>query len=56
MARPIENAIEVVTSKARELPLLDKRYADMKSGGDGHNLNPLTMSLARAVDSPVNGG
>jgi len=28
----------------------------MKSGGDGHNLNPLTMSLTGAVDSLVNGG
>ena len=46
----------MATAKTRELSLLDKQYADMKSGGDGHNLNPLAMSLAGAVDSPVNGG
>ncbi|RPB00941.1 hypothetical protein L873DRAFT_1788560 [Choiromyces venosus 120613-1] len=52
---PVENAIEAVTTKTRELSQLEKRYADMRSG-DGHNLNPLSMSLTGAVDSPVNGG
>ncbi|CAZ79583.1 unnamed protein product [Tuber melanosporum] len=52
---PVENAIEAVTAKTGELSLLEKRYADMK-GGDGHDLNPLSMSLTGAVDSPVNGG
>ncbi|CUS08993.1 unnamed protein product [Tuber aestivum] len=53
---PVENAIEAVTSKTRELSLLEKRYADVKGGGGGDNLNSLTMILTGAVDSPVNGG
>lgn len=54
---PVENAIEAVTSKTREMSNLERRYAEMKNGmAEGSNLNPLSMSLTGAVDSPVNGG
>lgn len=54
---PIENAILAVRGKNRQLQFLEKKYqAIAKSGLSDVNLNPLTMLLNGAVDSPVNGG
>lgn len=57
---PIENAIETVENKTRELISLERKYSvyvPSMSGGTQHtNISPFSMSLNGAVDAPVNGG
>lgn len=56
---PIENAIDIVTSKTSELDNLERRYRKLgKSTGDPRklNTNPLSQALNSAVDAPSQGG
>lgn len=49
---PIENAIDAITKKTQELAGMEKKLSD----GRDQNISILSMALAGAVDSPVNGG
>ncbi|KAJ3371532.1 hypothetical protein GGF31_003141 [Allomyces arbusculus] len=51
---PIENAVQTMTAKNRELITLEKKYETFMEPQT--NCNPLTMSINGAVDAPVNGG
>ena len=49
---PIENAINTVTSKTREL---QRSIKELKED-DKRNINPLSMQLKGVIDAAVNGG
>lgn len=49
---PIENAINTVTSKTREL----QRSIEELKEDDRRNINPLSMQLKGVIDAAVNGG
>ncbi|KAI8336596.1 hypothetical protein BC941DRAFT_427545 [Chlamydoabsidia padenii] len=54
---PIENAVEAMNNKTKELTALEKTYSVYLSNKQASfNLNPFSMSLNGAVDAPVNGG
>lgn len=49
---PIENAINTVTSKTRELQRSVEELQENEKG----NINPLSMQLKGVIDAAVNGG
>ncbi|KZT56696.1 hypothetical protein CALCODRAFT_483819 [Calocera cornea HHB12733] len=53
---PIENALNDVLAKTKELANLEVRFTNMARTDEPVSTNELSMSLNSAVDSPVNGG
>lgn len=56
---PIENAVEAMNNKTKELTALEKTYSTYLNNNAQQthfNLNPFSMALNGAVDAPVNGG
>jgi hypothetical protein len=51
---PIENALQTMVAKNRDLIVLEKKYEKFME--PQANCNPLTMCINGAVDAPVNGG
>ncbi|KZO90762.1 hypothetical protein CALVIDRAFT_506467 [Calocera viscosa TUFC12733] len=53
---PVENALNDVLAKTKELANLEVRFTNMSRTDQPVSTNALSMSLNSAVDSPVNGG
>lgn len=54
---PIENALNDIEQKTKELTILETKYSALaKAGETQFSTNALSMSLNGAVDAPVNGG
>ncbi|EGN99543.1 hypothetical protein SERLA73DRAFT_106135 [Serpula lacrymans var. lacrymans S7.3] len=53
---PVENALNEIEQKTRELAALNLRYSSLAKTTQTIPTNPLSMSLNSAVDAPVEGG
>lgn len=53
---PIENAINDVEMKTRELSTLHIKYSSLARTGQPLATNTLSMTLNGALDAPINGG
>ncbi|CDZ98211.1 Signaling protein DOCK180 [Phaffia rhodozyma] len=53
---PIQNALDDVHGKTKELTELEARYTTMIETMEETNTSPLSMALNGAVDAPINGG
>ncbi|KZT27977.1 cytoplasmic protein [Neolentinus lepideus HHB14362 ss-1] len=53
---PVENALQEVEEKTKELQKLHLRYSTLTKTTQGVSTNPLSMALNNAVDAPPTGG
>lgn len=50
---PVENAVEAVAEKTKEMSIVERKFADIKTGGGDGGVNQLSMFLTGAVDGGV---